>query len=580
MKTTCHVTPYEGSDAYLFFSYCHEDAGIAYPLMERLARAGVRIWYDSGIVAGSEWPEAIASHLEHCHACLLLISDAAAASHNCRNEMNYAVQANKALIPVNYRDVKLTLGMKLMIGSTQWITLSELPKEEEIARILGSEAIKPCQGIQDHRIVAQPFNIHGVEEPSAPVVHFEKPIVYVPEKTDEQKKMIPEQDEKKTPAAVQPKDEESEARRQEQQKEMQPTIQASVSGADEGIRNPSVSLNPPAVSRAVNPGVTVAEEEKKEKKLPIENKSSTKPYESETDDSGKDIRSDAAEQDHPGRRSRRRRGNTPVIPDEPVYFQPDPQSKEQNGVLPLDESLTTDENELTVLDTDGGYDDDEFEATIKEVDVPPTIVRVSNGAKYRGQNGETTIGRGKKCEVQIVDPARKISNAHVRLNAFDSIFMVTDLDSTNGTWINGVPLGKGEQTRVEDLVELRLSSEYLLVAFGDRARELWYAPCILCLRSEETGEAKYVYNGKLELGRSYPWKSGAMKAKNIGHMHATIEVSEDGASIQDHSKNGTFLNNERIESGQPVELVTGDRIRLGDEHFVVVLIQSEKGEAI
>ena len=55
----CNATPYEGSEPYIFISYCHQDKERVYPYLEMMANDGYRIWYDEGITPGEEWIENI-----------------------------------------------------------------------------------------------------------------------------------------------------------------------------------------------------------------------------------------------------------------------------------------------------------------------------------------------------------------------------------------------------------------------------------------------------------------------------------------------------------------------------------------
>ena len=66
----CKAVPYQGEEALAFFSYCHADSTVVYPLIEELNRMGYRIWFDDGISIGDEWPEVIAEKLEKCSVFL------------------------------------------------------------------------------------------------------------------------------------------------------------------------------------------------------------------------------------------------------------------------------------------------------------------------------------------------------------------------------------------------------------------------------------------------------------------------------------------------------------------------------
>lgn len=60
------------------------------------------------------------------------------------------------------------------------------------------------------------------------------------------------------------------------------------------------------------------------------------------------------------------------------------------------------------------------------------------------------LGRRPECEVVVADAT--VSGRHVRLQGFGDHAVVTDLDSTNGTWLNGSRI---QQARVNPGDELR-----------------------------------------------------------------------------------------------------------------------------
>ena len=498
MNMPCHVTPYEGSDPYLFVSYTHGDAGVVYPLMERLAQKGCRIWYDNGIQTGSEWPEVIAAHMQRSAACLLFMSDKAAASHNCRNEMNYAVQMKKPLIPIRYMNVNLSPGMMLMIGSTQWLTVSRLPQEEEISRMLACDAIRPCMGAPDYRIEVQPFRAEGASKAKENPVWLEPPVV--PVRGEPQGKVLPRE----------PDPAETAARR---------------GGA--GAR----AVSPAALELTENLGHSAG--------------GSRSPRRRRT-----------GEPEGPGRK---------VVSGTPAK----PAGQEAHSW-----GNDADRLEMTVLDVP--EEDDLDRTVVGTPETVPTLVVLSTGQRIRGQSGGMVLGRSKTCDVTVPDPEKTVGRQHALLTVAGGTCLVRDMDSVNGTWVNGVRLEKGGQVSLGEVAEISLSRQPVLVASGAASDSLWQARVLLALRSEETGETCFLWTGKMELGRNHPWKSGAMRARNIGHEHATLEAVEAGITVTDHSKNGTWLNDERIEANVPAPLETGDRIRLGDEHFIAVLYRFGK----
>jgi pSer/pThr/pTyr-binding forkhead associated (FHA) protein len=66
-----------------------------------------------------------------------------------------------------------------------------------------------------------------------------------------------------------------------------------------------------------------------------------------------------------------------------------------------------------------------------------------------------TFGRGDEADVQYDDP--RLSRQHFRIRATSSGYLVEDLGSSNGTFLNGVqvtaavPLHDGDQITVHDI---------------------------------------------------------------------------------------------------------------------------------
>ena len=113
------MRPYEGNDKYIFVSYAHKDSPRVHPIMQAMIHHGFRLWYDSGIEAGTEWPEYIADHLSRCETLLVFMTQGVVASKNCRNEINFALELGKEVLVVYMEPVELTQGLRLQLNSTQ-----------------------------------------------------------------------------------------------------------------------------------------------------------------------------------------------------------------------------------------------------------------------------------------------------------------------------------------------------------------------------------------------------------------------------------------------------------------------------
>jgi pSer/pThr/pTyr-binding forkhead associated (FHA) protein len=73
----------------------------------------------------------------------------------------------------------------------------------------------------------------------------------------------------------------------------------------------------------------------------------------------------------------------------------------------------------------------------------PPLQIISDGAAVPiERNGSPmTLGRGAEADLQVLD--EKVSRVHCSLRPLDDEVVVTDLDSTNGTFVNGRSIDVG-----------------------------------------------------------------------------------------------------------------------------------------
>ncbi|MBQ7364675.1 MAG: leucine-rich repeat protein [Clostridia bacterium] len=139
------MTAYEGNKPYIFVSYAHKDTDRVLPIIEALAAAGFRVWYDAGIEAGSEWPEYIATHLEHAACVIAFLSEASIASKNCRQEINYAIDLDIPTLTVYLEDLTLTGGMRMRVGLLQALFYHRYETSEAFyGALFRTDLLLPC----------------------------------------------------------------------------------------------------------------------------------------------------------------------------------------------------------------------------------------------------------------------------------------------------------------------------------------------------------------------------------------------------------------------------------------------------
>lgn len=94
-------------------------------------------------------------------------------------------------------------------------------------------------------------------------------------------------------------------------------------------------------------------------------------------------------------------------------------------------------------------------------------------------SGDTLVGRGDECILQLDDPA--ISRQHIRVTRLDGNITVTDLGSSNGTFVNGELVLGTQPLHIGD--ELKLGKSTLLLG-GKEQIESVVPPGIEILEQE------------------------------------------------------------------------------------------------
>lgn len=135
---------YEGNEDFIFVSYAHKDQATVIPLLESMRDAGFRIWYDSGIEAGTEWPEYIEDHLMRSKVVMVFMTPATVESRNCRNEINFALELKKEVLVVYLEETTLLKGMRLQLNSSQSLFRKHHKSDKTFLRELVEAQILQC----------------------------------------------------------------------------------------------------------------------------------------------------------------------------------------------------------------------------------------------------------------------------------------------------------------------------------------------------------------------------------------------------------------------------------------------------
>src|SRR5258705_11583776 len=85
---------------HVFVSYSRPDATYVEALAAHLDAAGVSCWYDHRIVAGDRFDQVIAEQIDACDAFVVVMTPASYASGWVANEIKYAQDHGKRIVPL------------------------------------------------------------------------------------------------------------------------------------------------------------------------------------------------------------------------------------------------------------------------------------------------------------------------------------------------------------------------------------------------------------------------------------------------------------------------------------------------
>lgn len=111
-----YFKPYEGRRPYVFISYSHRDSEKVLDVLTELNQRKLRLWYDEGIPAGSDWPKTIETHMRECAAVLFFLSASALRSPNCYSEIKTAVRQKKPLLLVPLEETEPSDDWKTLLS--------------------------------------------------------------------------------------------------------------------------------------------------------------------------------------------------------------------------------------------------------------------------------------------------------------------------------------------------------------------------------------------------------------------------------------------------------------------------------
>jgi pSer/pThr/pTyr-binding forkhead associated (FHA) protein len=228
---------------------------------------------------------------------------------------------------------------------------------------------------------------------------------------------------------------------------------------------------------------------------------------------------------------------------------------------------------------------------------------LTSGTILDVRDAVATLGRDPGATVTFTgDDARVVSTRHAELRHQDSGWVLVDLESRNGSYLNGrrvqgqSPLAAGDEIRLgetgprltvvatNDVVGATLTEQPAYDLFKGSSADKPPPPAAaprppearpygITLIATATGKRFEAKGTRIRLGRGKECEIRPVEGAEgvVSRVHAELTVGPSGGlSLRDvGSKNGTFLNGDRIQDPMPVRL--GDRITLGPGGPVLVV---------
>jgi hypothetical protein len=96
-----------------FFSYAREDSEFVLELAKELRKTGANLWLDQlDILGGQRWDETVQAALESCQGMLAFLSPSAVSSQNFMDEVSYALEEGKQIIPVLHKQCTIPFRLR------------------------------------------------------------------------------------------------------------------------------------------------------------------------------------------------------------------------------------------------------------------------------------------------------------------------------------------------------------------------------------------------------------------------------------------------------------------------------------
>lgn len=144
----------------IFISYSRADRDFALQLATELRSSGFRIWLDQlDIPTGARWDDEVEKALVNCGIFMIILTPHSIASNNVKDEIGYAIDNNKRILPVLLQNAEVPLRLRRFqyVDFTAKTYKEGIESAKQLLRNLGSEPVTaPQQPVRVYNPPIQP----------------------------------------------------------------------------------------------------------------------------------------------------------------------------------------------------------------------------------------------------------------------------------------------------------------------------------------------------------------------------------------------------------------------------------------
>jgi hypothetical protein len=128
------IRPSKNQAVKVFISYAHKDKSFAKKLAGELEGAGMKVWWDfEGLKGGQDWQKEIERGIKGCDFFLVALTPDAVVSEWVGNEIAYASNAQKTIIPLHLKKCDIPIGLI----KKQYVNFENQTQKAAIKELLG-----------------------------------------------------------------------------------------------------------------------------------------------------------------------------------------------------------------------------------------------------------------------------------------------------------------------------------------------------------------------------------------------------------------------------------------------------------